>query len=105
MNKKGEVLVLFIIILPLVIFIFGMVIGKVYLYGEKKRQEDLAKSACNYYKDGKSIIKIKDIILENDNDQMVKITDKNNKVKIVLVKQINSLLNKKSKVKTEIICK
>ena len=104
MNKKGQVLVLFIIILPLVIFIFGMVIGKVYLYGEKMRQEDLAKSACNYYKDGKSISTIENIILKNDNDQAIKITNKNNKVKIILVKQVDSLLNKKSKVKTEIIC-
>ena len=81
-----------------------MVIGKVYLYGEKKIQQDLAKSACNYYKKGKDISEIKDIILKNDNDQAIKITDNNNTVKIILVKTIDNLLNKKNKIKTELIC-
>lgn len=104
MDRKGQVLVLFIIILPLIIFIFSMVIGKVYLYGEKKAQQDLANSACIYYKKGKDIDEIKEIILENDKEQTIKITDNNNKVKIILVKYIDSLLNKKNKVKTELIC-
>lgn len=104
MNKKGQVLVLFVIMLPLIVFIISMIIGKVYLYGEKKSQQDLANSACTYYKKGKDISEIKDIILENDKDQVIKITDNNNKIKIILVKYIDNLLNKKNKVKTELIC-
>lgn len=104
MNKKGQVLVLFVIVLPLIIFIISMVIAKVYLYGEKKSQQDLANSACSYYKKGKSVDEIKEIILENDKEQTIKITDNNNTVKIILVKYIDNLLSKKNKVKTELIC-
>ncbi len=100
MNKKGQVLVLFVIMLPLLFLIISMIIGKVYLYGEKKSQQDLANSACIYYKKGKDISEIKNIILENDKDQAIKITNN----KIILVKYIDNLLYKKNKVKTELIC-
>ena len=80
-----------------------MVIGKIYLYSEKKLQQDLARSACTYYKDGKNIDEIESIILENDKDQIIKI--KNSKsVKIILVKNTYNLINKKNKIKTELIC-
>ena len=104
MNKKGQVLVLFIIVLPLIILLISMLIGKVYLYSEKKYQQDLANEACRYYKKGKSIDTIKEIILENDSNQAIKITNRNDTIKIILVKNIDNLLNKKNKVKTELIC-
>lgn len=46
-NNKGQVLVVFVIILPLMLLGFGIFIEKGYIYYEKTKIENIIKVACN----------------------------------------------------------
>lgn len=104
MNNKGQTLVLFVMILPIALLLIYFVYTRIMLYGEKKQEEDIANSICRYYHDGKSINELEEIIKANDKDYSYKIKEENNTIKIIISKEIDSLLNKKDKVKTELIC-
>lgn len=66
LDNKGQVLVLFIILLPIIIFILFIVvdIGNVYL----KKQElcSITRDATTYLKDGKEENEVLDLIKENN---------------------------------------
>lgn len=66
LNNKGQVLVLFIILLPIIIFILFIVvdIGNTYL----KKQElcSITRDAITYLKDGKEEKQVLDLIKENN---------------------------------------
>lgn len=104
MNNKGQTLVLFVMILPITFLLIFFVYTKITLYGEKKKEQDIASSICRYYKKGKSINELEKIIEENDKELIYKIKKEDNKIKVILVKEITNLLNKEDKVRTELIC-
>ena len=66
-NKKGQALIEFVIILPVMLLLvfclidFGMVIY------EKNNLENIVSDAANLYEDGKQIDDIKKIICDNKN--------------------------------------
>ena len=49
MNNKGQVLVVFVILLPIFLLILGFVIDYGLLYSEKKNIDDSTHDALNYY--------------------------------------------------------
>jgi len=104
LNNKGQVLVLFVLILPIFLLLAYFVYNELTLYGEKKNQEDLTSSLCKYYKKGTSIKELEELALKNDKDISIKIENEENNIKKTLVKEIDDLLNKKNKIKTEIKC-
>ena len=48
MNKKGQVLVAFVLLLPIVFMMFGLVIDSGYLYIEKRNVDNSVKDALEY---------------------------------------------------------
>ena len=104
MNKKGQVLVLFVMILPIIFLLIYFVYLQLSLYGEKKNQQDLAYTLCNYYKDGKSISNLTEISKKNDKDSTLKIEQLKQGIEITLVKVVKDVMNKENKVKTVITC-
>lgn len=104
MNNKGQALILFVMILPVGLLLIYFVYTRIVLYSEKQQQENLANTICRYYKKGKKIDELENIVVENDKDQAFKLIEEDNKIKISLEKEINDLLNKKRKIKTELVC-
>ena len=104
MNNKGQVFALFVIMLPIFLLLIYFVGSRIYLYNEKKSQEKIADLMCEQYKKEKDIKKIIELGNKNDYKQEIEINKKDNKIEIVLIKEIKDIINKKNKVKTNIIC-
>ena len=71
MNKKGQSLVLFIIILPIILFLFGLLIERVYLTYQKQKLYSITKTIIalsierNEKNDIINLYKDNNIVLEN----------------------------------------
>lgn len=107
MNKKGQVLVLFVMIFPIIFLAFYVVLSKVYLYGEKNKQEKLIDTLCNYYKQENDLDKIIELSTKNDDKQEIKIKRINDSIEITLIKSEDNILNflsKNKKIKSTTIC-
>lgn len=90
MNKKGQVLVLFLLLLPIIIMLTALIIDTGYSYIEKRSLENEVKSAIRYhFKDQNNNIEQK--LMEIDNN--VKIEIDNNFIEITLEKELKSLGN------------
>lgn len=96
MNKKGQTLVIFIIILPLLLIILTMIVDRGYAYIEKRKIENYVKDAIVYRfeKD----LEDEEIISEiNDLFEKIKvypnITILDNYIKIKVEKNHNSLFS------------
>ena len=92
MNNKGQTLVFFVILIPLVFIIFAVVFDYSYMVREHNRVSDIGKSGLNYLlKDNKTKEEVEEVILKND--KTLKITfPKNNKIS--LEKNIDSIFGK-----------
>ena len=101
MNNKGQALVIFVIILPIIFLLIYFVVSKVYLEGEKKNQEDILEILCDYSKKNVTDNDIIKLGLENDKDLEIRIK-RNNNIEITLEKKIK-LFDKKVISKT--ICR
>lgn len=88
MNNKGQVLVLFVIILPIIIFILFIVVDIGNIYLKKNEVCDITYNAISYLKDGKTNEEVVNLIKENN---------KNIKVSID-----NNIITSKLKVKSTI---
>ena len=100
MNNKGQVLVSFLIILPVAILIAYLVFNKIYLTGEKKNQERLTTILCDTYDKTESVSEVKKVAKLNDSKQKIKVKEKNNKIVISLEKK--GIF--KEKIRTSTIC-
>lgn len=100
MNNKGQVLVPFLITLPIALLVLYLVFSNIYLTGEKNNQERLITILCDTYKKTESIDEIKKITYLNDSKQEVKINKKNNQIVISLEKK--GIF--KEKIKSTTIC-
>lgn len=90
MNKKGQVLILFLLLLPVILVLFTYAIDKCYLLYEKNRLNNTGNIACNYINQEKDINKAKQLIIENDNEITdIKLVAKTNE--LILEKDIKSL--------------
>ena len=81
LNNKGQVLVVFVIILPLMLMSTLIFIKKSYIYYEKTKMDNILNLAC------KSDNPI-DLIKKNDNKIEGKLTNQNGKLVIDIEKNI-----------------
>lgn len=96
MNEKGQTLVIFIIILPLLLIILTMIVDRGYAYIEKRKIENYVKDAIVYR--FKKDLEDEEIISEiNDLFEKIKvypnITILDNYIKIKVEKNHNSLFS------------
>ena len=103
MNSKGQVLVMFILLLPVLFLVIYFFVSDVYLNNEKKELNRIANKLCNYYKKNNDIDKVLDYGSKMDKDAIITINKKDNSIELKLSKE-KELFNKKSKIKTEILC-
>lgn len=92
MNNKGQTLVFFVILIPLVFIIFTVVFDYSYMVREHNRLYDIGKSSLNYLlKNKKEKNEVEEVILKNDNDIRISFPSFN---KIHLEKDIDSIFGK-----------
>ena len=93
MNNKGQSLVLFILIIPILVGIMAVVIdcGKVYLC--KNRQENILTMALEYGFTGEKNTVIDDILDKNLNGGEKKIVWSDDKVSIVVHEKLNGMFS------------
>lgn len=72
MNNKGQVLVVFIILLPIIFMIFTFVIDLGLLYIEKKELDSVVENSLDYYINNKDVPlieeKVENLIYKNVDD-------------------------------------
>lgn len=93
MNNKGQSLVLFILIIPILIGIMVIVIdcGKVFLC--KNRQENVLTLALEYGLTGEKNTVIEDILDKNFDDGEHKVVWNGDKVSIVVHEKVNGVFS------------
>lgn len=111
MNNKGQVLVIFVVLLPFVLILFGYIIDKCYLLYEENSQKNIGNMVCKYaIKEGNDS-KVRQLALENDNKYNdIKIKRKDKEITITLKKEITSLFGQvlgisSYTIKTNSVCK
>lgn len=87
MNKKGQALVEFIIILPILIFIMLAIIDYGVISYTKSKMENIISDVSNMYKNSEDNIEIKNFILSNDRDLNIEIDNSDKYVTIKLYKK------------------
>ena len=91
MNNKGQTLVVFVLLMPIIIIIFIGIIDICNLQYEKRKLENTLDTAVEYYKSGKDVDKylnkvVSDYEVNNDNDSIT----------IKVKKEINGLIKKET---------
>ena len=104
MNNKGQVLILFVILLPILLIITSFFILKIYFKIEKDDQIRILDDLCNYYIKNKDIDKTMDYANRIDNNLVIRIDKKNEGIRIKASYQ-KTILGKKKKIETIKICK
>lgn len=100
MNSKGQVLVVFIILLPLILLFVSLIIDVGVLYSEKRNVDNNVKSTIEYglkhiEKDNTKKI-MSDLLKENIDDiDSLYIDIQNSKITVTLVKKQRSIFNLK----------
>lgn len=78
MNKKGQALVEFVIILPVFLFLLFIVIDFGKILFTKINLENNLNDVVSMYDDGKSIKNINSFLKKNDSTAKLKVTNENN---------------------------
>ena len=91
MNNKGQSLVLFVIILPIIILLFIYLFDLANLTGEKIKLDNIAKQSITYLKEDKDILKVQNYIIKNDKE--IKIININ-ETEVHLEKEVPSIFGK-----------
>ena len=93
LNNKGQSLVFFVLILPLLIMIACFAIDMGYLTNEKMKLDNINKLALNYYLDNNvSKEELQNLIIKNDDSIMNILIELEDEKCITLNKKVNSLL-------------
>ena len=94
-NNKGQTLVTFIVVLPILLIIMATVIDVGLMYYEKNKLDNLNIMTTEYALDNLDVNKINILIKKNDgNVKIEKINNKNNTVEISLSKEVESIFGK-----------
>lgn len=93
MGKKGQALVLFVMILPIIVMLFAYIFDQSLIIIENKKLESIAKDSITYMYEEKGYSDIKNFIKENDKNIKIKNIDIDN-LSIKLEKNINSYFGK-----------
>ena len=110
LNNKGQSLVMFVCLLPMLLIVILLVVDYGRVNSTKEKLDSINKLAIDYLKENGSsttaIANVTDIITKNDSSiQNIKVEkiDRSNNIKITLTKEINSTFTKiSSKFKYEI---
>lgn len=99
LNNKGQSLVLFVCILPVILMVLLLVFDMGKISEEKEKLNSINKLAINYLKDNsvnpETLTKTEDLIIKNDsNIKIIKLENANDKVTISLNKEVTSTLGK-----------
>lgn len=86
MNKKGQALVEFVIILPVMIFIGFVFIDFILINYNKQKLENIIVDVAEMYKDNESEVEIKKFIAKNETNVKVEFIDNDKYFDVKLVK-------------------
>lgn len=91
MNNKGQVLALFVLLLPILLVLFAFIFDSSYIVRENSKLDDIAYTSLEYLNSSKDMDAVKKYILKNNEDiEIVEITDK----KIDLVYRLKPIFGK-----------
>ncbi len=96
MNKKGQSLIIFVLILPLIVFFLALFIDTSMMYLKKNRQKEIIRDNIKILLD-KNIHdedKIISVIKENDNNIKVSVNIENETIKISGITRNESIFGK-----------
>lgn len=85
-NNKGQALVEFVILLPIIIMILFIVIDFAFIFYNKNSLEGVMEEVSLYQQNGKSYDEIKEIL---DTDTTIKYNYQGDKLEIVLTKKVD----------------
>ena len=85
-NKKGQALVEFIIILPIILFIMLIVIDFSLILLNKNRMENILNDVVNMYKNSETIEKIDEFVNENIKETEVSFKANNEYINVYMNK-------------------
>ncbi|NLA33901.1 MAG: pilus assembly protein [Tenericutes bacterium] len=93
MRNRGQILVLFVIILPLVLLIAAYVIDMGLIMYEENRLKAINDSVIDYVQGKQEVTEaeIKALIVKNDNKVVTKIIMEEKHITIMLEKEVNSI--------------
>lgn len=94
LNQKGQSLVLFVLILPLLLMIGTFVIDVAFISNEKLKLDNINKLVISTYLDNSSLDKSELMNLVKENDEMVEniYLDIEDEICMTLEKSVNSML-------------
>ena len=104
MNKKGQVLVMFVLLLPILFIGIYLLYIQIDLANEKKNQVKLAEYICDYYQKNNSIDKVIEYSNKLDDTQSIEIKEEKKSIKINIVKE-KSFVNRINRIETKRTCK
>lgn len=76
MNKKGQALVMFVMLLPIILMLFAYVFDSSYIVLEENKLNEVATESLKYLED-KDIDKVKEFIYKNNENINIVDLDKN----------------------------
>lgn len=95
MNKKGQVLVLFVVMFPILFFLVAFFLENMFITGEKNKLDNLNEFVLEYAYKNKDDVGLYDgvidLIIKNDKDiilEVFNVTDKD--IEITLTKRVDS---------------
>lgn len=91
MNKKGQALVEFIIILPIMIFVLLAIVDFGIMSYNKNRLENMIDDVSKMYKNNETTEEINKFIKDNDKDITCQINNKEKYITIKLSKKYKSI--------------
>lgn len=96
MNSRAQVLVIFVILLPLLMLFSMYVVDTTVINYNKNRLDNIGESILDILLDEEDFdkAKIEDLVKKNDKDIVVKDVKLNDSVKITLEKEIPSIFGK-----------
>lgn len=91
MNNKGQSLVFFICLIPIIFILFVLVFDGAYMRYEKSKLDNIASLALTYMNENKEEVVVRDYILKNDSNIKIEKLSKN---EVYLINNIEPVFGK-----------
>ena len=82
MNNKGQVLTLFVLLLPILMILFAFIFDSSYIVRENSKLDDIAYTSLEYLNSSKDLETVKEYILKNNKDIEI-VTMTNEKIDLI----------------------
>ena len=94
LNEKAQVLVIFVILLPLICLLVFFFIQKLLIINEENHLNSIAYDACSYYIKTRNYQDTVNLLIENEaNLTDIKIKEKDSKISVTFQKEIDDLFH------------